>query len=119
MTEKRFERVYGDIEVVAIDNWKTGLEKCFDDEDYDKFVDELNRLNDENKVAIDWINFLQEKNSELKLRNNRQASTIDNLYSLIEKEDWTALKKIIEEIEEAEELNRLEFEAYCGGDKDD
>ena len=49
MTEKRFERVYGDIEVVAIDNWKIGLDKCFDDEDYDKFVDELNRLNDENE----------------------------------------------------------------------
>ena len=49
MTEKRYERIYGDIEVVAIDNWKIGLDKYFDDEDYDKFVDELNRLNDENE----------------------------------------------------------------------
>ena len=57
MTEKRFERIYGDIEVVVIDNWKTGLDKCFDDEDYDKFVDELNRLNDENeqlKKEVSW-----------------------------------------------------------------
>ena len=49
MTEKRFERVYGDIEVVCIDHQKTGDDKFIDDGDYDKFVDLLNELNDENE----------------------------------------------------------------------
>ena len=45
---------------------------------------------------------LRKENEQLKERNNRQAKTIDNLYSLIEKGDWTALKNIIKEMNEAD-----------------
>ena len=77
--------------------------------------EQLKRAND---IAIDSLVLCQEKNSELELRNNRQAKTIHNLYSLMENKDWEGLTAIVEEMEEAEELNRLEFKAYCG-DKDE
>ena len=46
MTEKRFERVYGDVEVVCIDHEKN---EFIDYMDYDKFVDSLNELYEENE----------------------------------------------------------------------
>ena len=63
MTNKRFERVYGDVEVVCIDHQKTGDDKFIDDEDYDKFVDLLNELNDEKEYWKQKYKQEVEKNS--------------------------------------------------------
>ena len=46
---ERFTRIYGDVEVVCIDNNKKDDSKFFDKEDYDKFVDALNDLEEENR----------------------------------------------------------------------
>ena len=81
-------------------------------------AEENEQLKKENDIAIDGLTLCQEKNAELKERNNRQAKTIHNLYSLMENKDWEGLTAIVEEMEEAEELNRMEFEAYCGGNDD-
>ena len=44
---ERFTRVYGDVEVVCIDNNKKDDSKFFNDGDYDKFVDTLNEQEEE------------------------------------------------------------------------
>ena len=83
----------------------------------DEIVDLLNE-NEQLKQKYDNSVMLsariQVQNDELKERNNRQAERLDELYSLIENENWKTLTGIIDEMNEAEELNRLEFEAYCG-----
>lgn len=49
---------------------------------------------------------------QLQERNNRQAKQLDNLYQLIEKEDWKALKNIINDFKESEKLIKKEWECY-------
>ena len=49
------------------------------------------------------IVYLTNENEQLKQRNSRQAKRLDNLYHLIEKEDWQTLKGIIQEFQECEE----------------
>ena len=78
----------------------------------------LNSLYDENKQLKKELKDYSDANADLEERNKRQATRLSNLYDLIEKEDWTTLKSLIEEFEEAERLNQMEFQAYCG-DKDE
>ena len=49
----------------------------------------------------------EKKIKELQERNNRQAKTIDSLYSLIESKDWKGLTAIIDEMNEAEEHSAI------------
>ena len=65
---------------------------------FEDVVAELNKLNDENE--------------QLKERNNRQAKQLDNLYTLIEKQDWKTLKGIIQEFQECEEQIQQEWKCY-------
>ena len=65
---------------------------------WESLCDKLNQLNDENE--------------QLKERNNRQAKQLDNLYTLIEKQDWTTLKGLIQEFQECEEQLQKEWANY-------
>ena len=58
------------------------------------------------------LNWLEEENTRLKERNNRQCQTLDNLYTLIEKQDWDTLTGIIQELEEADERLQKEWSDY-------
>ena len=69
------------------------------------FCEELNILADENEQ-------LKEENKELKERNNRQAKQLNNLYNLIEKQDWKTLTGLIEELQECEEQLQREWKCY-------
>lgn len=56
--------------------------------------------------VLNKLNFLVEM---LKQRNDNQAKQLDNLYTLIEREDWESLKNIIVELKEAEEQLQREW----------
>ena len=49
MTEKRFERIYADVDVFCKDHNAKGVSQLIGREDYDRIVDLLNCLNDENE----------------------------------------------------------------------
>ena len=55
---------------------------------------------------------LEQHNKELQERNNRQAKQLDNLYTLIEKQDWESLTAVIEELKQAEEQLQKEWPTY-------
>lgn len=90
------------------------------------FCDKLNAINEENeqlRTALkelreigDYqegrIQELNEENTRLQERNNRQCRQLDNLYTLIEKQDWKTLKGLIQEFEESEERLRREWSDY-------
>ena len=88
----------------------------------DEVVEKLNELNDENielHIQNDFLEdenqhmgYLVNKNEQLKQRNSRQAKQLDNLYQLIEKEDWQTLKGIIQEFQECEEQLKKEWGTY-------
>ena len=48
MTEKRFERIYEDVDVFCRVHNAKGVSQLIEREDYDRIVDLLNELNDEN-----------------------------------------------------------------------
>ena len=49
MTEKRFERIYADVDVFCRDHNAKGVSQLIEREDYDRIVDLLNKLHEENK----------------------------------------------------------------------
>ena len=60
----------------------------------------------------DRLNKLTKENEQLKERNERQAKQLDNLYTLIEKQDWKTLKGLIQEFQECEEQLQREWRTY-------
>ena len=79
MTEKRFERVYGDVEVVCIDHQKTGDDKFFTDEDYDKFVECLNELHEDNHRLTHTLQKKEELLREVLKTNDNLTKKIREL----------------------------------------
>ena len=59
MSEKRFERIYADVNVFCRDHNAKGLSQLIEKEDYDTIVDLLNRLADENEQLKMKNKFLQ------------------------------------------------------------
>ena len=62
MTEKRFERIYADVDVFCRDHNAKEVSQLIEREDYDRIVDLLNELHDENqllhKINEDAIDFM-------------------------------------------------------------
>ena len=77
--------------------------------DAEKFVDLLNKLHEDYQDAITTLLKVKEENEQLKERNERQAKQLDNLYTLIEKQDWKTLKGLIQEFQECEEQLQREW----------
>jgi len=69
-------------------------------------------LEKENKELKLKINTFKEGNKTLQERNDRQAKQLDNIYNLIEKQDWETLQGLIEEFKECEEQLKVEMECY-------
>ena len=116
MTEKRF-KLSKPNGAYLIDDDKPYAHWINDD---DKIVDLLNSLADENEQLHSelaekdiQIDYLKNENKHFQQRNNRQAEQLDNLYNLIEKEDWQTLKGIIQEFQEWEEQLQKEWKCYC------
>ena len=54
--KKRFERIYADVDVFCRDHNAKGISQLIEKEDYDKIVDLLNELADENEQLKDALN---------------------------------------------------------------
>lgn len=121
MSEKQFECEGNEIiqnnEVWAI---------AYSEYNADVITTALNTLIDENKelkkeneqlqndatVLIYSNQEYRKKNEELQERNNRQAESLKELRTLIEKEDWKTLKQIIQDIKNEEQLQKEGGECY-------
>ena len=104
-------RLYSDSEVADLLNTvheeneqlKTQLQNTSDQRD------EFHRGAREN---ANRVGKLKKENEQLKQRNNRQAKQLDNLYHLIEKQDWKTLNGLIQEFQECEEQLQREWRTY-------
>lgn len=112
MTEKRFERIYADVDVFCRDHNAKGVSQLIEREDYDRIVDLLNELHDENeKLKI----FLKAVNEELDLANRD--------YDTLEEENKQLKSTIAQLIEQNRKNNDLllsdirilEKALWCGG----
>lgn len=92
MTEKRF--TYDDFEDCIIDNLTDKTHWGLDD------------------ILNDKLNEISDENEQLKERNNRQYKQLNQLYTLIEAEDWETLKQMNNKLKEAEEQLQKEWECY-------
>ena len=59
MTEKRFERIYEDVDVFCRDHNTKGVSQLIEREDYDRIVDLLNELEEENEQLKQRNEFLK------------------------------------------------------------
>ena len=64
MTEKRFERIYEDVDVFCRDHNAKGVSQLIEREDYDRIVDLLNELHDENEQLKQQNEFLKKRCNE-------------------------------------------------------
>ena len=64
MTEKRFERIYADVDVFCRDHNAKGASQLIEREDYDRIVDLLNDLSSENEVLKQQNEFLKKRCNE-------------------------------------------------------
>ena len=91
----------------VIERLLNGFEKSYKD-----LEEENEQLHSELAEKDIQLDYLQNENKHFKQRNNRQAEQLDNLYNLIEKEDWQTLKGIIQEFQECEEQLQKEWKCY-------
>ena len=61
MTEKRFERIYEDVDVFCRDHNTKGVSQLIEREDYDRIVDLLNELEEENEQLKQRNEFLKKR----------------------------------------------------------
>ena len=64
MTEKRFERIYEDVDVFCRDHNTKGVSQLIEREDYDRIVDLLNDLSEENEQLKQRNEFLKKRCDE-------------------------------------------------------
>ena len=64
MTEKRFERIYEDVDVFCRDHNAKGVSQLIEREDYDRIVDLLNDLSAENEQLRQRNEFLKKRCDE-------------------------------------------------------
>jgi len=92
---------------------KIDLSMYMDNEDCCEKLNELHedveRQREFKFSAIRQANRIDKENEQLKQRNDRQAKQLDNLYNLIEKQDWKTLKGLIQEFQECEEQLQKEW----------
>ena len=117
--KKRFERIYEDVDVFCRDHNAKGISQLIEKEDYDKIVDLLNELADENEQLKDALNQRTDQcdkyykeNEQLKQRNDRQAKRLAELYELMAKKDWDSLTEIIDDFCSCEEQLQRESGTY-------
>lgn len=114
MTAKRFNRVGG--YVYDGDKCISHFEDVAHRDDIVKLLNELHEKNQKLKDGVEEFNqiceYYEGRIKELEERNNRQAKQLDNLYTLIEKQDWKILKGLIQEFQECEEQLQKEWGSY-------
>ena len=64
ITEKRFERIYADVDVFCRDHNAKGVSQLIERDDYDRIVDLLNDLSAENEELKQRNDFLKKRCNE-------------------------------------------------------
>ena len=64
ITEKRFERIYADVDVFCRDHNAKGVSQLIERDDYDRIVDLLNDLSAENEELKQQNEFLKKRCDE-------------------------------------------------------
>ena len=77
-----------------------------------KLRKEKEQFKTKNNAYLQDLEVLKEHNTQLQTRNDRQANSLDEVYNLIENEDWEALKQIIQDFKECDEQLRKEWKCY-------
>ena len=62
--KKRFERIYEDVDVFCRDHYAKGVSQLIEREDYDRIVDLLNELEEENEQLKQRNEFLKKRCDE-------------------------------------------------------
>ena len=77
-------------------------------------IDLCNKLWEQTQRFEKYNQRLVKENMELKERNNRQYKQLNQLYRLIEEENWEILKQMINELKENEKQLQREWKYYNG-----
>ena len=119
MTEKRFERIYEDVDVFCRDHNAKWVSQLIGREDYDRIVDLLNELNDENEELKQFKEKIFTSIEKEIARNEKtiewKKETLDLLNELADvnkqlKQENEFLKKRCNEYREELGLNNDYFE---------
>ena len=119
MTQKRFERIYEDVDVFCRDHNAKGVSQLIEREDYDRIVDLLNELNDENEELKQFKEKIFTSIEKEIARNEKtiewKKETLDLLNELLDvnkqlKQQNEFLKKRCDEYWEEAGLNSDYFE---------
>ena len=86
MTEKRFERIYADVDVFCRDHNAKGASQLIEREDYDKIVDLLNKQHEQIERLKGNFRALDEVKCELAEENEQLKQFKEKIFTSIEKE---------------------------------
>ena len=86
MTEKRFERIYADVDVFCRDHNAKGASQLIEREDYDRIVDLLNEQHAQIERLKDNLRALDEVKCELAEENEQLKQFKEKVFTLIEEE---------------------------------
>ena len=64
------------------------------------------------KYIVDLLNQLNNKNEQLKKRNNNQYNQLNELWQIIEEENWEKLIAMKKQLKEDEERLQQEWKCY-------
>ena len=86
MTEKRFERIYADVDVFCRDHNAKGASQLIEREDYDRIVDLLNEQHEQIERLKENFRALDEVKCELVEENEQLKQFKEKVFTLIDKE---------------------------------
>ena len=86
MIEKRFERIYADVDVFCRDHNAKGASQLIEREDYDKIVDLLNEQHEQIERLKGNFRALDEVKCELAEENEQLKQFKEKIFTSIEKE---------------------------------
>ena len=101
MNEKRFERIYADVDVFCRDHNAKGGSQLIEKEDYDRIVDLLNELYEENQELKQELHKIYELATVNKVRDIVENVYDDLLYKTSDESDYARTKvlKCLEDID--------------------
>ena len=98
MTKKRFERIYADVDVFCRDHNAKGISQLIEKEDYDKIVDLLNELHEENQKLHQVNNRCSDSHLRMRNRLERLHKDWDKLWDICKEQGMTD-EEIIKEMD--------------------
>ena len=101
MTEKRFERIYADVDVFCRDHNAKGVSQLIERDDYDRIVDLLNELHEKNERLKEYNNKLMKQPLLFDVQTIPNTMKIIEANSKLEKENEQLKKRCNEYWEEA------------------